>query len=117
MSRLKIGDLSFCEVVNDTKLQGGSSSPDDLLKWFTEQYELEKAFLETPTQGDPWTLETFTSPNNDNVAIKAQNIDCKITLVSGAGHLNGGLGVYAFSKSTTNSLLIAYKYTSGMINS
>ncbi|MDJ0902905.1 MAG: hypothetical protein QNJ55_29305 [Xenococcus sp. MO_188.B8] len=104
MSRLKIYELSFCEVVSDNKLQGGSSSSNDLLKWFTKQYGLERKLLEAPTQEDPWTVETYTSPNNEHVAIKAQNVNGNTTVLSGAGHINDGLGVYAFSKSTTNGL-------------
>ncbi|BAY29951.1 hypothetical protein NIES2107_17950 [Nostoc carneum NIES-2107] len=102
MNSLKIQNLSFCETVSGSQVQGGvSEAPNqelDLLDWLTKNIPgFEK---QTSEQKEEYLLETFGDRNNENYGYRAISPDGRKVIGGATGQINNVNYAVSFARSS-----------------
>ncbi|MBD2338208.1 hypothetical protein H6G64_14630 [Calothrix sp. FACHB-156] len=103
MSALKIHDLSICETIVGSCVQGGLLEEEqrelDLLDWLTNSIpEFDK--LSSEQKGE-YLLEIFGDQKGENYGYRASRQDGKHILAGGSGSIGDRIYAFSYSKKTS----------------
>ncbi|MBD2605824.1 hypothetical protein H6G81_15185 [Scytonema hofmannii FACHB-248] len=103
MSKLKISDISFCEIANISQVRGGLSENTarklDILDWLIT-YIPGFSKQSSKITGE-YLLEEFSDPNGQNYGYRALTPDGKQVLGGATGQLNNVNYAVSFASRST----------------